>query len=128
MQNTLLIRLKKFFKKEKPKEQTMAKKKTVKFKVTDGKQPKKLASVGGPFGLRAPMNVNIPARSTRTLKLGLSCELPVLVTVGDRPPEFFAPGVELSVTLGSRESTDFSEGEVVAKAFVLDNSDVELAE
>lgn len=105
----------------------MAKKK-IKFKLLDGMKPRKLESAGKPFGLRLPLAINLPPRTSMTVRLGLSCELPVVVvgTVG-RESKIFSPGTELSVDVQSLdEAVNFSAGEVVAKAFVLDCTDCEL--
>lgn len=105
----------------------MAKKK-VKFKVTDGLRPKKMLAPGKPFGLRTPVPLNVPRGGSRLLGLGVSCELPVVV-VDMSGCHLFAPGEDLKANIVARESAiDLSENEVVAKAFVLDNSDVEVEE
>ena len=111
-------------------ESKMAKKKTVKFKKLDGMLPRKSTQPGGPFELRLPIAVELQAHGTvKSFALGLSCELPVLV-VRDSEAVFFAPGQELRVSIENKRDDQLSlgPGEVVAKAYVLDNSDLELAE
>lgn len=99
----------------------------VKFKLTDGMTPRKLeTTVGKPFGLRAPLTVNIPPSGKQVVRLGLSCELPVLV-VGKTDCKVFGPGQELAVELSAEaDGASFGEGEVVAKAYVIDNTHFEL--
>lgn len=99
----------------------------VKFKLQDGMTPRKLETTPGkPFGLRTPLTVNLPANGKQTVRLGLSCELPVLV-VGKSESKLFGPNQELSVDLSSEaDGATFGEGEVVAKAYVIDNTYFEL--
>lgn len=135
MQNTLLTRLKKLFKKEEQKkeEHTMAKRK-VNFTVTDGSKPRKLEGPGKPFGLKLPFSVTLPPRTTREVNLGVSCELPLLVV-----PAVLSPGLQVGVTTvtpgesvkvlltSNSDTVTLSEGEIVARVYVIDNSDMELA-
>lgn len=99
----------------------MAKKK-VKFDVTDGKAPRKIDTPGKPFGLRAPMDINVPVGVNRSLSLGLTCQLPVVV-VDSAGASLYPPNTQLRANL---TNVNVSEGEVIAQAFVLDNSDVEV--
>ena len=112
----------------------MAKKK-ISFKTTDGVKPRKLDGPGKPFGLRLPMSVNLPPRTSREIDLGVSCDVPVLLVpnlfslAAQSDVKFFGPGTALKVTIVSgNDHMNLGEGEVVAKVFVFDNSDMELAE
>lgn len=93
----------------------MAKKKSVEFKILDGMKPVRLEIPGRPWALKAPLAV----RDSRRLRLGVSCELPVLVVKGNKV-EFFAPNQELAVDIADVTGA----GEVVARAFVVDCSDI----
>lgn len=113
---------------EKLEEKDMAKK-FIKFKTTDGIKPRKSKQQGGPFDLQAPMDIRLGANSTQEVKLGISCEQPVVVVRGGNA-KLFAPGETLSVSIrnDSYDVTVLGRGEVVAFAFVLDNSNNEVAE
>lgn len=102
-------------------------KKIVKFDVKDGRKPRKLENTDGqPFGLRAPIDISVPPRTSLTLKLGLSCPYPVIV-VSQGGTELHAPGSELTAKFQSGEDRiDFGDGEVLAHAFVIVNSDLVL--
>lgn len=105
----------------------MAKKK-ISFKTTDGMKPRKLETAGKPFGLRLPMSMNIEPLGKKKVSLGVRCDCPVIVTDADGA-KLFGPGQELSVTIfADGQGLSLSEGEIVGKAFVLDNSDCELVE
>jgi len=122
-----LIGLDSVVSREQQKEIDMAKKKVM-FSTTDGMQPRKSDSPGKPFNVRLPMTVNISAHSSKEIRLGVSCELPVVLS-RDGVASLFAPRQEISVTLkNSGDSVlSFGEGEVVAQAYVVDCTEMELA-
>ena len=132
MLNTLLIKLKQYFKPvEKQKEVTTMAKKKVNFKLTDGIKPKKMDSAGKPFGLKLPFAVTVAPNSIKEIDLGISCELPLLVIsnfsdMSESKVKLVAPGERIVVTISTLSGVSLGDGEVVAKAFVVDNSDMEL--
>jgi len=105
----------------------MAKKTKVVFELTDGRAPHKTHSPGEPFGLRTPIPIHLKGRTAGALiSLGISFDRPVLVT-REAWSQIFAPNQQIVVSLSSGEGgLDLSEGEVVAKAFVFDNSDFDI--
>lgn len=129
MQNTLWTKLKKLLTKPKPVVVLEPKMSTkiVKFDVRDGRKPRKLEGVPGkPFGLLAPINVSCPPRTTFSLKLGISCPYPCFVVTATGS-ELFAPGAELTAKFNTlEEGIDFSEGETIARAYLIVNSDLVL--
>lgn len=133
MLNILWTRLKQYFKPvEKQKEViTMAKKKVV-FKLTDGMKPKKMDTAGKPFGLKLPFSVTVQSNSVKEISLGLSCDMPLLVIpvfsdMSENKVSLIAPGEPIVIQIRSLSGVSLGEGEVVAKAFVIDNSDAEMA-
>lgn len=156
MPDTLLTKLKRFFDKSVPSEvkhvynegqwkevkarilampiaeiekELLMAKKFIKFKTTDGIKPRKSKQPGTPFDLQAPMDIRLGANSSQEVKLGVSCEQPVVVVRGSQV-KLFAPGETLSVAIrnDTYDVTVLGRGEVVAFAFVLDNSNNEVAE
>ncbi len=117
MPGTLWTRLKTLFqepKKEEEKEITLR----IKFKLTDGMQPRKMKAIQGmPFGLRTPITVKLPENGRQTVRLGISCELPLFVCNKDTA-KLVAPGQEISVDI----SESYGEGEIVARAYAIDNT------
>lgn len=99
-------------------------KKRVKFQVTDGVMPKKSSIEGGPFELRLPMTVNVGLGGA-SVKLGVVCPTPCVV-VRNKSSILFGPGAELSVFIEGRNDgvQSFSQGEVIAHVFVIDNTDM----
>ena len=132
MQNTLWIKLKQYFKPvEKQKEVIIMAKKKVNFKLTDGMKPKKLDSAGKPFGLKLPFAVTVQPNSIKEISLGLSCDVPLIVIpvfadMIDNKVSIVAPGQPIVVTISTLPGVSLGDGEVVAKAFALDNSDSEM--
>jgi hypothetical protein len=104
----------------------MAKKK-VKFKITDGLRPRKSEGSGKPFELRLPMDIAVASMSNTTVKLGLSCEVPLVVVRGTSI-RVVAPGEDISIEIlnPNQATLALGMGEVVARGFCLDNSDCEL--
>lgn len=119
------------------KEEAQAPKKTVTFTVGDGKAPVK---DGASFKLRSPLALKIDPNTKAVVKLGVSANAPVLVfeaaslkqrglrLAGGQLTAADA-GEQISVTLEntSRLPALIEMGDVVAKAVVLDNSDLDLA-
>jgi len=99
----------------------------VTFRNTDGVNPKKSNRQGGPFELFSPIDIN--TRGTKSIKLGVFCNLPVIVqSFYGSTCEVIPAGAELHtliVTGGSNMS--LSRGELVATCFVIDNTNVEIA-
>ena len=105
-------------------EKVMAKKKKiVEFMKTDGLEPRReFGDNGGrPFLLRMPFTV--AEQVGRRVRLGLSCNLPCVV-VRSGKAELFAPGQELEVGV----DIGYGEGEVVAKCYPIDCSNLELSD
>jgi hypothetical protein len=115
---------KKMGKKEETKPTVEKKPRTVKFSVTDGKLPRVANEPGNPFLLRMPMTTSVPAKSKRTIALGVSCSLP-LVLVRQGEAKLVPPNEELRVELGGEFMTQVGEDEIVARLYVLDNGEVE---
>lgn len=104
----------------------MAKKK-INFKTADGMKPRKNLTAGGGFSLRVPLTVTIPPNTESDIRLGLTCDLPLLVIHGDKV-SLIAPGKDITIKMQAKETAlSFGEGEVVAVAYAIDNTDVELA-
>lgn len=113
-------------------EAKMAKRRVVQFKKGDGLKPGRSEEPGRPFLLKTPVDITIRPQQVQAVRLGLSCNLPVLVTRG-ADAKVFAPGQELEVTIEgagrkgpSDEILEFGVGETVARCFVLDCTDLEL--
>jgi dUTPase len=115
-----------------PKEEEMAKK-TVKFNVKDGSKPVKHGCV---LGLRAPLRLNLGARTSVVISLGVSCaDHPLVIfeyaDLKKRGVALVSSGVvcdsgtDLTVTLENRGDSVvlIERGDTVARAAVLDNSD-----
>jgi hypothetical protein len=111
-------------KKEETKNEKTETSRKVKFSITDGKLPKKADEPGNPFLLRMPMTTSVPPKSKRTVSLGVSCALP-LVMVRQGEAKLVPPNEELKVELGGEFVTTVGEDEVVARLYVLDNGNVE---
>lgn len=109
-------------------------KKIVKFTTTDGFKPRKLTKVGAPFGLKLPFTLNLPSAVTKLVDLGVTCEYPLVVTCAINPlgtkiqsPVLIAPGQSVSVTISAgAQNLSLSEGEIVAHAYILDNTGAEI--
>lgn len=110
-------------------EDLMSRKKLiVEFKKTDGPAPGRSEQAGRPFLLKMPMPVTVPPLGTRVVKLGVSCNLPVVVCRRGNDAQLFAPGQELEVKVQNADLTaplQVGTNEVVAQCFVLDNTDLE---
>lgn len=102
-------------------------KKIVKFKVSDGRKPTKSENPGKPFDLRLPISVNLTPNQSSTVRLGVTCDLPTIVVRGGTA-KLFAPGEELLVELKNttNDNNSWGEGEVVARAFVVDNTGLDV--
>lgn len=101
-------------------EDLMAKKVVVKFKKTDGLEPRRSEIDGKPFALKLPLPISGRPAGTapQRIKLGLSCNLPCLV-IANGVTEIFAPDQELSVTLTLTEG-GYGQGETVARCYPID--------
>ena len=116
----------------------MAKKKEpVRFLVSDGVKPNRV----GParvFNLKAPMLLNIPPGATVKVNLGVSCNYPLHVfqSRGCLQRDLHLPDgiwacvdadTDLSLTIENRgrETQFIEQGDVLARAFVMDNNDLE---
>lgn len=136
MPDSLLTRLKAFFNPPKRIEEKFMAKKKVGFKLADGKRPKKANGVPGkPFNLQIPIDINLKASgSSVEIDLGISCDTPVVVVplaLGKTKvsANLFAPGESIRVKLtAGNESLSIGNGETVARAYVIDNSDFEVDE
>lgn len=121
MQDNLDERVKKLEKK-------MAKRKIVQFKKGDAPSPGRSDDLGRPFLLKLPVSVTLPATGSRSVRLGLSCNLPCFVCREDFV-KVFAPGQELEVTLKNHDLASplvLGQGEVVARCFLLDSTELEI--
>lgn len=97
------------------------------FTVTDGLKPEgSETSVFRPIGLRTPVPINLELGNNRGIRLGVSCNVPLLVvTRGTKQATLFPPNQELGVTLlAASEPLNMSDGEVVADAYLVGSSDV----
>lgn len=100
----------------------------VKFAVTDGRKPSKTEEVGKPFALKMPVPLRMAARTTRTVTLGVSCNLPSIVVCRGKA-EVFPPGAVIKVDFATAEDAlDIGEGETVAKLFPIDSTYLEIGE
>ena len=126
----------------KKKVEQMAKKKKepVRFTVTDGVKPTRHGP-GQVFNLCSPINLNIKANATVKVNLGLRCNYPLhafeALSMKQRgiklPDGLWAAadaGTELIVDLRneSKDTQLVERGDAIARAFVLDNNDLEVEE
>lgn len=112
-------------KKDKEESTKMAKKK-IKFVLGDGKMPRKSGVEGGPFELRAPIPMTVPAGGRAVMKLGVKSPLPCL-TIRRGVLSLVAPGTDLWVELDNstgKEPLAIGDNEVVGHVFVVDNTDL----
>jgi hypothetical protein len=122
-----------FWDKKKKEEEQMTKK-TVKFTYTDGKKVTKGADTI--FNLRSPLALNVSAKTK--IQLGVKCDHPLMVFENVQLKNrgitissgcgIYDAGDEIIITLSADKTSgaaviDF--GEVIARAFVLDSSDVQ---
>lgn len=108
--------------------ETMLKKLIVEFKRGDAPAPGRSEQAGRPFLLKLPIPVTVPPVGVRTVKLGLSCNLPCVVSRRGGKSELFGPDQELEVTIKNSDTVNplvLGQGEVVAQCLVIDNTDVE---
>jgi hypothetical protein len=114
------------------------KKESVRFLVTDGVKPNRV----GParvFNLKAPIVLNIPAGASVRVPLGVSCNYPLqvfgtrgclqrgLTVLEPNGPTLDADtDLVLIVKNTGKETQLIEQSDVLARAFVLDNNDLEL--
>jgi hypothetical protein len=123
--------------KEMPKKE---RKEPVRWTVVDGMKPNRV----GPariFNLRAPFALNIPPGATVKVKLGVSCNYPLHVLEarslrqrGLRLPDGIWAATDADIDLEVQLENKSGQlqliegGEPVARAFILDNNDLEVEE
>lgn len=97
------------------------------FTVADGLTPVgEETSVFSPVGLRTPFPIHLKHGEHRRLKLGISCNVPVIVvTRGVKQAYLCAPGEEIEASfLAAWEDLDIGEGERVADVYMVGSTEV----
>lgn len=125
------------FKRKKAEEMAKKKNDPVRFTVTDGLQPSRQAP-GQVFNLRSPLALNIKSKSTVKLALGVSCSYPLHLfeAAGLKQRSIRLPDViwaaydsDEALVVELRNESDTTQlierGDTVARAFVMDNSEIE---
>jgi len=126
------------FKRKKAEEMVKKKNDPVRFTVTDGLQPTR-QSPGQVFNLRSPVALNIKSKASVKLTLGVSCSYPLHLFEASgmkrrsvRLPDgiWAAHDAEESLVIELRNESDSTQlierGDTVARAFVMDNSEIEV--
>lgn len=111
-------------------EELMAKKVIVRFRRTDGFKPSRADEAGRPFFLKTPVDVSLAQGGKQVIRLGLFCDMPCLV-VRSGWSKLIPPGTELEVEIENPLNSftlAFGAGEVVARAYPLDCSNLEAEE
>lgn len=117
------------------KENTMSKKRRAKLLRTDAPKPKIL---GGSLGLCSPIPLNMQPQDKVKVKMGLSADTPLLVfsygVLEKRGVVLLNPGavdcdkeIVLEIQNVSGERVVVDAGDVLAKASILDTTDIEVA-
>lgn len=127
-----LVGLVNVFKKKEP--DMSRKKEPVRWLITDGTRPNRVGP-GRVFNLRSPTPLSVPPKATVTLKLGVECNYPLHVFQSRGCLQrglHLSDGIwaaqdsdqELSLTIENRSGdTQLVErGDVLARAFIMDNS------
>jgi hypothetical protein len=123
---------------KKENEMAKAKKESVRFAVLDGVKPNRVGP-GKLFNLKSPLTLNIPAGATMKVDLGLSCNYPLHIIQARSMlqrslllPDGIWAAVDADTPLvlrienKSKETALVERGDNLARAFVLDNNDLEV--
>lgn len=103
----------------------------IKFSYTDGRKPGREGE-GRPLNIKLPVGMNVPPGSERTIDLGMSCDHALLGVpariLRSNSPVVFNAGEPIVVKLknDTAETLLLEEGEVILKAYVLENQKVEI--
>lgn len=122
-------------------EMAKQKKESVRFSLGgDGIKPNRVGP-GRVFNLKAPLQMNIPPNATVTVKLDVACNYPLHVFEargvrqrGLRLPDGIWAATDADVDLviqlknESGQTQLIERGDVVARAFIMDNNDLEVEE
>lgn len=116
------------------------KKDPVKFTVGDGVKPNRVGP-GRVFNLMSPLRLNLPPGGEMTIDLDISCNYPLHIfqTRSMLQRELTLPDgvwaavdadthLKLTIKNNSKETQLFDRKDVLARAFILDNSDLEVEE
>lgn len=119
---------------------TKTKKAVVKFTVGDGIKPNRVGP-GRVFNLMCPLKLNLPPGAEMTIGLDLSCNYPLHIfqtrsmlqrglTLPDGLWACVDADTDLRLTIknNSKETQLLDRKDVLARAFILDNNDLEVEE
>jgi hypothetical protein len=129
--------VKTYVSRKKEPEMARAKREPVRFNVLDGVKPNRV----GParvFNLKAPIALNIPPGASVRVNLGVSCNYPLHVFQSrsmlqrhlELPDGIWAAqdadsDLTLVIANKGKEAQPIERGDVLARAFIMDNNDVE---